>query len=40
MNGDHGVDVAALRVVLLSNSTKRRTSELHTLHDELVSQGR
>jgi hypothetical protein len=40
-NGDiQALDLGALRKVLLSNSTKHRTSELNQLHDKLVSQGR
>jgi hypothetical protein len=34
------LDLGELRKVLLSNSTKQRTSELNQLHDKLVSQGR
>jgi hypothetical protein len=34
------LDLGALRKVLLSNSTKHRTSELNQLNDKLVSQGR
>jgi hypothetical protein len=34
------LDLAELRKVLLSNSTKQRSSELNQLHDKLVSQGR
>jgi len=40
-SGDiQALDLGALRKVLLSNSTKHRTSELNQLHDKLVSQGR
>ena len=39
-NGNHALDVVELRKVLLSNSTKQRTAELHQLHDQLVGQGR
>jgi hypothetical protein len=40
-NGDiQALDLGALRKVLLSNSTKHRTSELNQLNDKLVSQGR
>jgi hypothetical protein len=40
-NGDiQALDLGALRKVLLSNSTKQRTSELNQLNDKLVSQGR
>ncbi|OQO11515.1 hypothetical protein B0A48_03242 [Cryoendolithus antarcticus] len=39
-NGDHALgDVAALRKVLLSNSTKRRSHELQQLKEELVNEG-
>lgn len=34
------IDLGELRKVLLSNSTKQRTSELNQLNDKLVSQGR
>jgi hypothetical protein len=34
------LDLGELRKVLLSNSTKQRTSELNQLHEKLVSQGR
>ncbi|CAK4033172.1 Translational activator gcn1 [Lecanosticta acicola] len=37
VNGDGGLDIWDMRQVLLSNSTKRRTAELHTLHHKLVS---
>lgn len=41
VNGDtQTLDLGELRKVLLSNSTKQRTSELHQLHDKLVSKGR
>ncbi len=41
VNGDaQALDLGALRKVLLSNSTKQRTSELHQLNDKLVGQGR
>jgi hypothetical protein len=40
-NGDvQALDLGALRKVLLSNSTKHRTSELNQLNDKLASQGR
>ena len=35
-NGEHSLDLAGTRNVLLSNSTKRRTSELHSLRDRLI----
>jgi hypothetical protein len=35
VNGEHGLDLIQTRKVLLSNSTKRRASELHDLHDRL-----
>ncbi|KAK4548898.1 hypothetical protein LTR36_008671 [Oleoguttula mirabilis] len=38
VNGAHGLDLAATRRALLSNSTKRRTAELDTVHDRLLEQ--
>ncbi|KAK3697730.1 translational activator of GCN4 [Vermiconidia calcicola] len=38
-NGDHGFDLVETRQALLSNSTKRRISQLHALHDSLVQEG-
>ena len=35
VNGEHHLDLFETRKALLSNSTKRRTSELYTLRDEL-----
>ncbi|KXT18454.1 hypothetical protein AC579_8176 [Pseudocercospora musae] len=36
VNGDHGLDIMwEMRQVLLSNSTKRRTAELHSIKDKL-----
>ncbi|KAF2724324.1 ARM repeat-containing protein [Polychaeton citri CBS 116435] len=35
-NGDNAINFTEVRRTLLSNSTKRRTAELHTLHDKLV----
>lgn len=40
MNGDHNaLDLAAIRNVLLSNSTKRRILELDNIHQKLVNPG-
>lgn len=39
-NGDAFLDVWRSRQILLSNSTKRRTAELHHIHEKLVSQGK
>ncbi|EME42185.1 hypothetical protein DOTSEDRAFT_73115 [Dothistroma septosporum NZE10] len=36
-NGEHAFDVWGARQVLLSSGTKRRTGELHSIHDQLVS---
>lgn len=38
-NGEHVDDLKSLRRILLSNSTKRRTAELHTLHERIESEG-
>ena len=35
VNGEHGLDLTQTRKVLLSNSTKQRTSELQDIHDRL-----
>lgn len=40
MNGAENIDLAETRKVLLSNSTKRRVTELQTLNDQLVGIGR
>ncbi|KAK5138011.1 hypothetical protein LTR08_005808 [Meristemomyces frigidus] len=38
-NGEHALDLVAIRRVLLSNSTKRRIAELEVLHDRILEQG-
>lgn len=38
-NGEHSPGVDRQRSVVLSNSTKRRTAELHSLHEKITSQG-
>ena len=40
MNGDYAINVVATRRALLSNATKRRTSELESLHDRILEEGR
>lgn len=40
VNGDHGLDMWEMRQVLLSNSTKRRTAELHSIKGKLETGGR
>ncbi|SMR56256.1 unnamed protein product [Zymoseptoria tritici ST99CH_3D1] len=37
INGDHSVDIWELRQSLMTSSTIRRTSELQSIHDQLVS---
>lgn len=39
INGTHGHDMASLRQTLLSNSTKRRSAELHGLRERIASGG-
>ena len=40
VNGSHGIDLAGVRDALVSNSTKRRTAQLHALREQLADQGR
>lgn len=40
VNGEQSMDLVETRKVLLSNSTKRRISELETLNSQLVGIGR
>lgn len=39
-NGEHSLDVGHLRSVLLSNSTKKRSSELHSLREKITNKGK
>lgn len=36
VNGEHGLDIAAIRKNVLSNSTKRRATELHAVKEQLA----
>lgn len=40
VNGENAIDLAERRKVLLSNSSKRRVTELQTLNDQLAGIGR
>lgn len=39
-NGEQGIDIWEVRQTLLSNSTKRRSAEVNSIRDKLVSGGR
>lgn len=39
VNGEQTLDAGRLRQVALSSSTKRRSAELLSLHDKIVSKG-